>query len=1055
MSALPAVEMDVDGVTRRVLVDTGCTDVLVCRASCGRYQPSRTTSLRTANGSAMPCVGETILTVAYQGRRVTLPALVVPTKPLGFDVVWGMTGVRAMGGVQVGVTGEVAMCATVCAVDRPAAMTVTAADFEAHFDGQVWTVKWKWADGVGPSRLRNTTSQYAVPAAARAEYDAELALWIKEGWLVPYNAEVHGAARGLIPLMAVQQPHQGKVRPVLDYRELNGHVLAHTADADVCATQLRRWRRHGTRVAAVDLRKAYLQLRLSEHLWPYQTVEIGGQLYCPTRVGFGLNVAPSVMKAVVQAVLSRDEAVARAVVPYVDDLLVDESIISAERVVDHFTRYGLACKPPVRAADGARFLGLRVDAKPGDGRLVWRRDGPVPDPPAVLTRRAVFAWCGQLVSHVPVAGWLRPAAAWLKRRANTLSAGWDDPITDTVLRSQVDQVAARVKSADPATGPWCVTGESLIVCTDASSLAGGVVLMDATSGGVIEDGSWLRPESQAALHINMAELDAALSGVNLAIAWGATTIELRTDSATVAKWIDDALSGRSRLRTKAHGEMLIRRRIDVIRQLVQEYHLSMSVNLVRSADNPADELTRVPQAWLREVSATDEASETGPSPTVAAVVDPRGEADSGQIRAVHESAGHPGVRRTMWHARRALDKHVRRAAVRDVVLGCDVCQSHDPAPVRWERGHVAVARDWDRLAIDVVHVREAKFLTMIDCGPSRFAIWRRLERATAQNICTALNAVFLEHGEPREILLDNASEFRGGVMTALMTKWNIVLRFRAAYEAGGNGIVERMHRTIKVMVARSGCSVAEAVHRYNHVPRSREDDDSTPASRRFRRPGHDLPVTTGPDDARPLGAPRTGPLRVGEPVWVRVRGRTPCMDRSRPGVVTAQLPAPLVTVDHMPWHVRDVRRRYPGTTVVDTPPTLADGDEDDFTDTEWTRPQPGPARAAADQRASPTPSPVPPPDQSAPAPHVQGDVSPSGTPRQDDTSVRSDAIMNDPGAVGRVPLAPVLPTGPSHTAPPRRSERLRERAELREWLRELEEASSDGSEVILEDQGGV
>ncbi|XP_043225017.1 uncharacterized protein LOC122383025 [Amphibalanus amphitrite] len=689
--------MNIDGVTRRVLVDTGCTDVLVCRACCGQYQATQTTSLRVANGSAMPCVGETALTVTYQGRRVTLPALVVPARPLGFDVVWGMTGVRALGGVQVGATGEVAVCAAVAArvVDRPAEMTVTAADFEAHFDGQVWTVEWKWADGVGPARLRNTTPQYAVPAAARAEYEAELALWIREGWLVPYDAASRGAARGLIPLMAVPQPHQGKVRPVLDYRELNGYVSAHTADADVCATQLRRWRRHGSRVAAVDLRKAYLQLRLSEHLWPYQTVEIGGQRYCLTRVGFGLNVAPSVMKAVVQAVLSRDANVARAVVPYVDDLLVDESIISAERVVDHFTRYGLECKPPVRAADGARFLGLRVDANSSTG-------------------------------------------------------------------SHVGQVAARIKLADPATGPWCVTGESLVVCTDASSLAGGVVLMDATSGGIIEDGSWLRPEAQAALHINMAELDAALSGVNLAIAWGATTIELRTDSATVAKWIDDALSGRSRLRTKAHGEMLIRRRIDVIRQLVLEYHLSMTVKLVRSADNPADELTRVPQSWLREASAADEA-----------------------------------------------------------------------------RDRLEVSRDWDRLAVDVVHVRDAKFLTVIDCGPSRFALWKHLERATAQNVCTALEAVFLEHGAPREILLDNATEFRGGTMAALTARWDIQLRFRAVYEAGGNGIVERMHRTIKVMVARSGCSVAEAVHRYNHVPRSREDADSAPAARRFKRPGRD------------------------------------------------------------------------------------------------------------------------------------------------------------------------------------------------------------------------
>ena len=157
----------------------------------------------------------------------------------------------------------------------------------------------------------------------------------------------------------------------------------------------------------------------------------------------------------------------------------------------------------------------------------------------------------------------------------------------------------------------------MVVWTDASSLAAGVILEDPVSGAV-EDASWLRPESKAAMHINMAELDAALSGVNMAVAWGITTIDLRTDSATVHKWIDDALSGRSRLRTKAHGEMLIRRRIDVIRQLVEEFRLKMTVRLVKSADNPADALTRVPKEWLRLPDSSTDA----PPGAVAAAVGP-------------------------------------------------------------------------------------------------------------------------------------------------------------------------------------------------------------------------------------------------------------------------------------------------------------------------------------------------------------------------------------------------------------------------------------------------
>ena len=92
--------------------------------------------------------------------------------------------------------------------------------------------------------------------------------------LVPYDAGVDGPPRGLVPLMAVRQNNQSKVLPVLDYRELNGFVTAHTVDADVCADQL-RWRRHGKHTSVVDLRKAYLQLRLERRLWPFQSSSEG------------------------------------------------------------------------------------------------------------------------------------------------------------------------------------------------------------------------------------------------------------------------------------------------------------------------------------------------------------------------------------------------------------------------------------------------------------------------------------------------------------------------------------------------------------------------------------------------------------------------------------------------------------------------------------------------------------------------------------------------------------------------------------------------------------
>ena len=103
--------------------------------------------------------------------------------------------------------------------------------------------------------------------------------------------------------MAVMQSSKHKVRPVLDYRELNEHVSSHTGESVVCGEKLRKWRSMGSNVKLLDLRKAYLQLHITEDLWKYQATKFQGKIYCLTRLGFGLNVAPKIMTAVVNAVL--------------------------------------------------------------------------------------------------------------------------------------------------------------------------------------------------------------------------------------------------------------------------------------------------------------------------------------------------------------------------------------------------------------------------------------------------------------------------------------------------------------------------------------------------------------------------------------------------------------------------------------------------------------------------------------------------------------------------------------------------------------------------------
>ena len=160
---------------------------------------------------------------------------------------------------------------------------------------------------------------------------------------------------GIIPLLAVRQRAKNKVRPVLDYRELNNAVQNHTADSEVCSETLRRWRLMGDRLGVVDLKNAYLQLHVRRDLQEYQVVRVGEQYYRLARLGFGLTSAPRIMAAVVRYILTVDSDISAATDHYVDDIVIDTDLVSVERVVEHLRQYGLVTKPP-ETLDGARVL---------------------------------------------------------------------------------------------------------------------------------------------------------------------------------------------------------------------------------------------------------------------------------------------------------------------------------------------------------------------------------------------------------------------------------------------------------------------------------------------------------------------------------------------------------------------------------------------------------------------------------------------------------------------------------------------------------------------------
>ena len=133
--------------------------------------------------------------------------------------------------------------------------------------------------------------------------------------------------------------------------------------------------------------------------------------------------------------------------------------------------------------------------------------------------------------------------------------------------------------------------------------------------------------------------------------------------------------------------------------------------------------------------------------------------DEDQVANIHHQNGHLGAKQTLYFAR-LVDPQVSKETANSVVKACESSRSIDPAPpVRWKKGKPGVKDNWNRLAMDITHHNDENFPTIIDCGRSRFAIWRPLHRQDASTVIRHLENVFLERGLPMEILTDNDTAF--------------------------------------------------------------------------------------------------------------------------------------------------------------------------------------------------------------------------------------------------------------------------------------------------------
>lgn len=175
----------------------------------------------------------------------------------------------------------------------------------------------------------------------------------------------------------------------------------------------------------------------------------------------------------------------------------------------------------------------------------------------------------------------------MKRRAS--ATDWDDIIKDD-FRDMMKKVLARVSAEDPVKGKWYVPKSTKgTVWCDARNI--GLDALLEVDVHVVEDAAWLRKSSDFD-HINVAELEAVIKGLNLALRWNISDIEIVTDSATVAGWIRTVLSEEKGVHTKGASKLIVERRLGIIKNLICELHLNVVLKLVPATKNKASLSTR-------------------------------------------------------------------------------------------------------------------------------------------------------------------------------------------------------------------------------------------------------------------------------------------------------------------------------------------------------------------------------------------------------------------------------------------------------------------------------
>lgn len=104
-------------------------------------------------------------------------------------------------------------------------------------------------------------------------------------------------------------------------------------------------------------------------------------------------------------------------------------------------------------------------------------------------------------------------------------------------------------------------------------------------------------------------------------------------------------------------------------------------------------------------------------------------------------------------------------------------------------------RPFEIIQLDTYTFEQSKFLTIIDSF-SKYAQAYPIKSLTSTEIVDNLLFYFSHHKIPKQIIVDNGTEFKNSVVIELLQLHKIKIHFCSPNHAASNGVTERLHSTL-------------------------------------------------------------------------------------------------------------------------------------------------------------------------------------------------------------------------------------------------------------------